>query len=379
MKDNSYKICTNCVMDTSDSRIKFDENGVCDHCNDFQINVKPNWYPNEEGLKRLESTVSKIKEDGKDRDFDCLLGMSGGVDSSYLLHLAVKELGLRPLVFHVDGGWNSELAVNNIQVMIDKLGLDLYTEVINWEEMKDFQLAYFKSGVPHIDIPQDHAFIATLYNFADKHNIKYILNGGNISTECVRNPMEWLYYGTDMAQINDIRRKFGTVKMESYPFSPILRHKFYLKYIRKIQVVKPLDNLNYIKEDALKLLAEEYGWTPYPQKHFESRFTRFFEGFWLPERFGFDTRRVQFSSLILTGQLSRQEALEKLKKPAYNIETIKDEFNYIAKKLGITSSKLKEYLKMPKKFYWDYKNQERIFNLGAKLLQKLGLEKAIKR
>ena len=349
MKDNSYKICTNCVMDTSDSRIKFDENGVCDHCNDFQINVKPNWYPNEEGLKRLESTVSKIKEDGKNRDFDCLLGMSGGVDSSFLLHLAVKELGLRPLVFHVDGGWNSELAVNNIQVMIDKLGLDLYTEVINWEEMKDFQLAYFKSGVPHIDIPQDHAFIATLYNFADKHNIKYILNGGNISTECVRNPMEWLYYGTDMAQINDIRKKFGTVKMKSYPFSPILRHKFYLKYIRKIQVVKPLDNLNYIKEDALKLLAEEYGWTPYPQKHFESRFTRFFEGFWLPERFGFDTRRVQFSSLILTGQLSRQEALEKLKKPAYNIETIKDEFNYIAKKLGITSSKLKEYLKMPKK------------------------------
>ena len=379
MIKRDYQICTNCVMDTSDSRIKFDENGVCDHCNDFSINVKPNWYPNEEGLKRLESTVSKIKEDGKDRDFDCLLGMSGGVDSSYLLHLAVKELKLRPLVFHVDGGWNSELAVNNIQVMIDKLGLDLYTEVINWEEMKDFQLAYFKSGVPHIDIPQDHAFIATLYNFADKHNIKYILNGGNISTECVRNPMEWLYYGTDMAQINDIRKKFGTVKMESYPFSPILRHKFYLKYIRKIQVVKPLDNLNYIKEDALKLLAEEYGWTPYPQKHFESRFTKFFEGFWLPERFGFDTRRVQFSSLILTGQLSRQESLEKLKKPAYNKETIKDEFNYIAKKIGITSSELKQYLNMPKKFYWDYKNQERIFKIGAKVLQKLGLEKAIKR
>ena len=374
-----YQICSNCVMDTSDSRIKFDENGACDHCTDFKINVKPNWYPNEEGLKRLKNTVSKIKEDGKDRDFDCLLGMSGGVDSSYLLHLAVKELGLRPLVFHVDGGWNSELAVNNIQVMIDKLGLDLYTEVINWEEMKDFQLAYFKSGVPHIDIPQDHAFIATLYNFADKHNIKYILNGGNISTECVRNPMEWLYYGTDMAQINDIRRKFGTIKMESYPFSPILRHKVYLKYVRKIQVVKPLDNLNYIKEDAIKLLAEEYGWTPYPQKHFESRFTKFFEGFWLPERFGFDTRRVQFSSLILTGQLLRKKALEKLKKPAYNKDHINDEFNYIAKKIGINSNELKKYFNMPKKFYWDYKNQERIFNFGAKVLQKLGLEKAIKR
>ncbi len=374
-----YQICTNCVMDTSDSRIKFDKNGVCDHCNDFLINVKPNWFPNEEGKKRLESTVAKIKQDGKDRDFDCILGMSGGVDSSYLLHLAVKELGLRPLVFHVDGGWNSELAVNNIQVMIDKLGLDLYTEVINWEEMKDFQLAFFKSGVPHIDIPQDHAFIATLYNFADEHNIKYILNGGNISTECVRNPMEWLYYGTDMTQINDIKKQFGTIKMESYPFSPILRHKFFLKYIRKIQVVKPLDNLNYIKEDALKLLAEEYGWKPYPQKHFESRFTKFFEGYWLPERFGFDTRRVQFSSLILTGQLSREIALKKLKKPSYNKETIDDEFNYIATKLGISSEELRGYLNMPKKFYWDYKNNEKVFNLGAKVLQKFGVEKAIKR
>ena len=374
-----YQICTNCVMDTSDSRITFDESGICDHCNDFEINVKSNWFPNEEGKKRLESTVAKMKSDGKDRDFDCILGMSGGVDSSYLLHLAVKELGLRPLVFHVDGGWNSELAVNNIQVMIDKLGLDLYTEVINWEEMKDFQLAFFKSGVPHIDIPQDHAFVATLYNFADKHNIKYILNGGNISTECVRNPMEWLYYGTDMAQIKDIKNNFGTLKMETYPFSPILRHKFYLKYIRKIQVVKPLDNLKYIKEDALKLLADEYGWKPYPQKHFESRFTKFFEGYWLPERFGFDTRRVQYSSLILTGQLTREAALEKLKVPAYNLQTIDDEFNYIATKLGITPKELRGYFNMPKKFYWDYKNQEKIFNLGAKVLQKFGVEKAIKR
>jgi N-acetyl sugar amidotransferase len=379
MSNRSYQICTNCVMDTSDSRITFDENGVCDHCIDFNETVKPNWYPNEEGLKRLETTVAKIKADGKGRDFDCILGMSGGVDSSYLLHLAVKVLGLRPLVFHVDGGWNSELAVNNIQVMIDKLGLDLYTEVINWEEMKDFQLAFFKSGVPHIDLPQDHAFIATLYNFADKHNIKYILNGGNISTECVRNPMEWMYYGTDMAQIRDIKNQFGTIKMESYPFSPIFRHKFYLKYLRGIKVVKPLDNLKYIKEDALKMLAEEYGWKPYPQKHFESRFTRFYEGYWLPERFGFDTRRIQFSSLILTNQLTREEALLKLEKPAYNPDNIEEEFDYIATKLGISSQELQGYFDMPKKFYWDYKNQEKLFNLGAKVLKKIGVEKAIKR
>lgn len=374
-----YQICTNCVMDTSDSRIKFDEKGVCDHCNDFYKNVLPNWHTDAKGRNELDEIVQKIKREGKGKDFDCILGMSGGVDSSYLLHLAVTELGLRPLVFHVDGGWNSELAVHNIQVMVDKLGLDLYTEVINWEEMKDFQLAFFKSGVPHIDIPQDHAFVATLYNFAEKYKIKYILNGGNISTEGVRNPMEWLYYGTDMAQINDILSQFGTIKMETYPFSPIFKHKFYLRYLKGVQVVKPLNYLPYNKEKALKLLADSYGWKPYPQKHFESRFTKFFEGYWLPERFGFDTRKVQFSSLILTKQMTRDEALEKLKKPAYNPETIDDEFNYIATKLGISNEELKKYFNSEKKFYWDYKNQQNLFNAGAKVLKYLGVERSIKR
>lgn len=379
MSKRKYQICTNCVMDTSDSNIIFDEKGVCDHCNDFYNNVKPNWHTDSIGRQELSSLVKKIKKEGEGKDFDCILGMSGGVDSSYLLHIAVTEFGLRPLVFHVDGGWNSELAVNNIQVMIDKLGLDLYTEVINWEEMKDFQLAFFKSGVPHLDIPQDHAFVATLYNFADKYNIKYILNGGNISTECVRNPMEYLYYGTDMAQIRDIKNRFGKVKMETYPFSPVLRHKFYLRYIRHVQVVKPLNYIPYIKSDALNLLKNEYGWTPYPQKHFESRFTKFYEGYWLPERFGFDTRRVQFSSLILTGQMDRNEALVKLKRPAYDPDKIQEEFNYIATKLGISSGELRSYFEMPKKFYWDYKNQKSMFNFGAKVLKMLGVEKSIKR
>lgn len=366
-------------MDTSDSRITFDEKGVCDHCSDFYKYVLPNWHTDQKGKDQLQIIVNKIKKEGEGKEFDCILGMSGGVDSSYMLHLAVKEFGLRPLVFHVDGGWNSELAVNNIQVMIEKLGLDLYTEVINWEEMKDFQLACFKSGIPHLDIPQDHAFIATLYNFADKHKIKYILNGGNISTECVRNPMEWLYYGTDMAQLKDIIKKFGSVKMETYPFSPIFRHKFYLRYIKNIHVVKLLNYRPYIKEDALKFLADEYGWKPYPQKHFESRFTKFYEGYWLPERFGFDTRKVQYSSLILTNQMTREEALEKLKKSAYNQETIEQEFNYIATKLGISPQELRHYFTIPKKFYWDYKNNESIFKLGAKVLKVLGVERSIKR
>ena len=379
MKDNNYKICKNCVMETSDSRIHFDSNGICDHCNDFINNVKPNWNVDENSRNELSKIIEKIKIQGREKEFDCILGLSGGVDSSYMLHIAVKEFGLRPLVFHVDGGWNSELAVHNIQMLVDKLGLDLYTEVINWEEMKDFQLAFFKSGLPHIDIPQDHAFVATLYHFAYKYNIKYILNGGNISTECVRNPMEFMYYGTDMIHIRDIISKYGTIKMETYPFSSVLRHKFFLRYIKGVKVIKSLNYLPYIKSNALELLEKDYGWKPYPQKHFESRFTKFYESYWLPERFGFDTRRIQFSSLILTGQMKREEAIEILKMPSYNPETIDDEFNFIATKLGITSLELKEYLKMPKRFYWDYKNQEKLFNIGAKILKFIGVEKSIKR
>lgn len=374
-----YRICTCCVMDTSDAQIVFDAQGVCDHCNGFQRDVKPNWHPDEHGKQLFREMVEKIKREGKGKPFDCIMGMSGGLDSSYLLHLAVSEFGLRPLVFHVDGGWNTDIAVNNIQMLVDKLGLDLYTEVINWEEMRDFQLAFFKSGVPHLDIPQDHAFIATLYHFANKHNIKYILNGGNFATECVRNPLEWLYHGTDMAQIKDIQKRFGTRPLKTYPFSSILFHKVYLRYLRGVKVVKPLNWLPYTKKIAIDTLSEKYGWRPYPQKHFESRFTKFFEGYWLPTRFGYDTRRVQYSSLILTGQMTREEALERLEKPAYDPETIDEEFEYISTKLGITVEELRQYHTMPKKTYRDYNNQDWMFDIGAKVLKALGIERSVKR
>lgn len=374
-----YQICTRCVMDTSDSRITFDANGVCDNATDFYNNILPNWHPDGQGASKLEIVIEKIKKDGRSRDFDCILGLSGGVDSSYMLHVAVNEFGLRPLVFHVDGGWNSELAVHNIHVLVDKLGLDLFTEVINWEEMRDFQLAWFKAGVPHLDIPQDHAFIATLYKFADQHNIKYILNGGNISTECVRNPMEFYYHGTDMIHIHDIIGQFSSVNMKTYPFSSILRHKVYLRYIRRIKVVRPLNYRPYVKDDAVQLLEREYRWKPYPQKHFESRFTKFYESYWLPERFGFDPRRVQFSSLILTGQMTRDEALKRLEKPAYDPSTIVSDFEYVATKLRISADELNHYFSMPKKFYWDYRNQEMLFNLGSRVLKAVGLETSIKR
>lgn len=379
MASENLVVCSRCVMDTTDSQIVFDENGVCDHCLDFDQNVKPNWHTDERGNAELKKIIEKIKEDGKGRDFDCIMGMSGGADSSYLLHVAVKEYGLRPLVFHVDGGWNSQIAVNNINVMIEKLGLDLYTEVINWEEMKAFQLAYFRAGVPNIDVPQDHAFVATLYDFADKYDIKYILNGGNISTEVVRNPLDWLYYGTDMRQIGAIRKNFCDNPLKSYPFSSVFRHKLYLRYIKKVQVVKPLNYFPYIKEEAMQLLQDEYGWTPYPQKHFESRFTKFYEGYWLPKKFGYDTRKVQYSSLILTGQMDRAEAIEKLKKPAIPEAEARHDFDYVATKLGITSEELQKYFDQPNKSHRDYPNQESLFNLGAKVLKMIGVERSIKR
>ncbi len=374
-----YQICTNCVMDTTDSQIVFDERGVCDHCNSFKRDVEPHWHPNEVGKAKFAEMVAKIKAAGKQHPFDCIMGMSGGLDSSYMLHLAVTEFNLRPLVFHVDGGWNTDIAVNNIQVIVDKLGLDLYTEVINWEEMRDFQLAFFKSGVPHLDIPQDHAFIAVLYQFANKHNIKYVLNGGNYATECVRNPLEWLYYGTDMAQLRDIHRRFGAIPLKTYPFSSIFFHKIYLRYLKGVQVIKPLNYLPYTKEIAIKTLSETYGWRPYPQKHFESRFTKFYEGYWLPTRFGYDTRRVQYSSLILSSQMNRADALDQLQKPAFDSATIDEDFEYIATKLGISVEELRSYHEMPLKTYRDYANQQWLFDLGAKTLKALGVERAIKR
>ena len=366
-------------MDTSDSQIAFDADGVCDHCIGFKRDVLPHWFPNEKGKAMFRDVVARIRASGKGKPFDCIMGMSGGLDSSYMLHLVVSEFGLRPLVFHVDGGWNSDIAVNNVQMLVEKLGLELYTEVINWEEMRDFQLAFFKAGVPHLDIPQDHAFIAVLYRFANQHNIKYILNGGNYSTECVRNPLEWLYYGTDMAQIRDIHRRFGTRPLNTYPLSSILFHKLYLRYIKGVQVVKPLNWLPYTKAQAIATLSEKYGWRPYPQKHFESRFTRFYEGYWLPTRFGYDTRRVQYSSLILTGQMTREAALEKLEKPAYDPATLADDFEYVASKLGIPVEELRHYHTMPRKTYRDYRNQEWLFNVGAKALKMIGAERAIKR
>lgn len=377
--NTTIQVCTNCVMDTTDTAITFDEKGMCDHCRNYYSKILPNWHTDESGFKELMVTVEKIKQEGKGKDFDCIIGMSGGIDSSYLVYLAKEKLGLRPLVFHVDAGWNSQIAVNNIERIVDKLGLDLYTEVIDWEEMRDLQLSFFKSGVSHIDTPQDHAFFATMYNFASKNKIRYILTGANNSTECVRNPVEWMYYQSDVIQLKDIHRKFGRKPLKNFPVTNILWHKIYLPYIRGIRVFKPLDYMPYIKTEAMKTLQEKFGWQPYPQKHFESRFTKFYESFWLPKKFGYDVRKVQYSSLILTGQMTRNEALEKLKTPPYDEATIMQDVEFVANKLGITTEELMGYLHAPNKSYKDYASQENIYKVGAKVLKWLGVEKAGKR
>lgn len=370
----AYQICAKLVMDTSDPQISFDAQGICNHYHEFQNTVRPRWNTGPKGRRHLEEMVSSIKRSGKGREFDCIIGLSGGADSSYMLHVMVSEFGLRPLVFHVDAGWNSEVAVHNINCMIDKLGLDLFTEVINWGEVRNFQLAMFKSGLPNIDLPQDIAFIGVLFQYAAKHNIKYILNGGNISTECVGYPQQY-YYFADMAMVRDVLKQFSAGKLKTYPFTSIPYRKIYMPYVRGVKMAKPLNSMPYFKNEAMDTLRDTYGWKPYSQKHFESRFTRFLEGYWLPTRFGYDVRRVQFSSMILTGQMTRAEALEKLDESPYDIELINQDFDYIATKLGISNDELRSYHTMPIKFYWDYRNRRMLLEAGERALSRIAKTK----
>lgn len=372
-------ICKRCVMDSSDKAIYFNADGICDHCLTFDREIMPVWNNGVGRDEELKLIVDGIKKNGAGEDFDCILGMSGGIDSSYLLYLAKEKLGLRPLVFHVDAGWNSQIAVNNIERLVDGLNLDLFTEVINWRDMQSLQRSFFKAGVPHVDVPQDHAFFATMYKFASKHNIKNIITGGNYSTECVRNPKEWMYYQSDSIQLRDIHKKHGEPSLQDYPLTNILWHKLYLPYFKGIKLHRLLDFMPYDKEKATTFLVDNYGYQRYPQKHFESRFTRFYESYWLPTKFGYDTRKVQFSSLILTDQMAREEALKELSKPAYDPETVHHELEYVASKLDWSIEQLKSCLHAPNKTYKDFANQETIYNFGAKVLKFLGKELGGKR
>lgn len=364
-------------MDTSDSNITFDSRGWCDYCNNYHANILPNWHPDERGEREIQAIAARIRAAGRKRSHDCIIGISGGVDSSYLTYLAKERLGLRPLIFHVDAGWNSQQAVHNIERLVDTLGLDLHTEVVDWLEMKDLQLAFFKAQVPHLDTPQDHAFFAALYNFAAKHGFKYILTGANYSTECVREPLEWHYHASDLRQLKDIHRRFGTRPLRTFPMADIFTYKLYYRYVKGVRVVKPLNYVPYFKEKAMQELVDRFGWQRYAHKHYESRFTRFYEGYWLPAKFGFDKRRAHFSSLILTGQLSRDEALQRIAQPAYDEATMREDFEYVATKLDLSVAELRALLEGPNKSYLDYRSAMPMINLGTQLLRAVGVQRAI--
>jgi N-acetyl sugar amidotransferase len=374
---SEYRVCSNCIMDTSDSNIVFDERGWCDYCNNYHTNILPNWHTDDSGQQEIMTVVEKIKREGHGKEHDCLIGLSGGVDSSYVTYIAKEKFGLRPLLYHVDAGWNSQQAVHNIEMLVDGLGLDLFTEVIDWQEMRDLQLSFFKAQVPHLDTPQDHAFFAGLYNFASKNKVKYILTGANYSTECVREPLEWHYHASDLRQLKDIHRRFGSVPLKNFPTAGIFKFKLFYRFVKGIRVIKPLNSVEYFKDKAMEELVERFGWQRYAHKHHESRFTRFYEGFWLPTKFGYDKRRAHFSSLILTGQMSRNEALEKIVEPAYDEDEMAQDFEYVATKLGLTPKELGELLNGPKKTYMDYKNDMTLIDLGTRVLRTLGIQRAI--
>jgi N-acetyl sugar amidotransferase len=378
MSQREYQICTKTIMDTSDPTITFDENGVSDHYKNFKETILPDWHTDERGMRELAKMSEKIKREGKGKDFDCIIGVSGGLDSSFLCYVAKEIMGLRPLVFHVDAGWNTQQAVGNIEKLIDGLGLDLYTEVIDWEEMKDLQLAFLKSQISDQDLPQDYAFFSGLYKFARKHKIKYILTGSNFSTECCKEPEEWGgYMGIDKTLVEDIHGRFGKNPLKTFPIVDILQYKIYYRYVLGMQVFKPLNHVPYIKKEAEKLLEDRFGWQKFVHKHHESRFTRFYEAYWLPRKFGFDKRRAHFSSLILTNQMTRQEAIERIAKPDLDEQFLLQEFEYVANKLDLSVQELRDIFEGENKHWSDYSNKRWLIQLGARAMRMLGLEKRL--
>jgi N-acetyl sugar amidotransferase len=378
MQKKEYQICSKTIMDTTDPNIIFDTNGISDYYHNFQKSILPNWHTDEKGYNELMVVAEKIKKEGKGKDFDCIIGMSGGLDSSYAAYITKEIMGLRPLIFHVDAGWNTQQAVSNIEKLINGLNLDLFTEVINWEEMKDLQVAFLKSQIPDQDFPQDTAFFSTLYKFAKKHKIKYILTGGNYSTECCREPEQWgAYPGIDATFINDIHKQFGKIPLKTFPIIDIFTYKIYYKYALGMEVVKPLNNIPYIKKEAEDLLEEKYGWQRFQHKHHESRFTRFYEDYWMPKKFGYEKRRAHFSSLILTNQMTRDEALVRISKPEMDEQFLKQEFEYVANKLDLTVEQLQEIFEGKNKTYKDYKNKRSLIGIGSKAMSFLGLERRL--
>lgn len=368
-----YQRCTRCVMDTTDSKIVFDEDGVCDHCRNFDKNIKPFWNAHEENTDELMELAAKIRKAGEGKEYDCILGLSGGADSSYLAYIAKEVMHIRPLIFVVDTGWNLNVAVDNIEKIVKGLDLDMYTEVINWKEMSDLQLSFFKAQISSQDFPQDHAIFAGLYNYAVKHHIKYVLTGSNSATEFIRPPVEWLYLN-DLRMAKDIHKKYGKRPLTTFPTCGMLKYRILYRYFYGMKRVYPLDYVVYNKSEVEKMLHEKYGWMRYENKHYENVFTRFFEGYYLPHKFGFDTRKNVYSNQILAGTMKRDEALELLKKPSYDPDLMEQDKEYIAKKLGISTEEFDEIIAGENKTPLDYKNSMWLLKIGVGICKLVGIE-----
>lgn len=368
-----YQRCTRCVMDTTDSKIVFDEDGVCDHCRNFDKNIKPFWNAHEENTDELMELAAKIRKAGEGKEYDCILGLSGGADSSYLAYIAKEVMHIRPLIFVVDTGWNLNVAVENIEKIVKGLDLDMYTEVINWKEMSDLQLSFFKAQISSQNFPQDHAIFAGLYNYAVKHHIKYVLTGSNSATEFIRPPVEWLYLN-DLRMAKDIHKKYGKRPLTTFPTCGMLKYRILYRYFYGMKRVYPLDYVVYNKSEVEKMLHEKYGWMRYENKHYENVFTRFFEGYYLPHKFGFDTRKNVYSNQILAGTMKRDEALELLKKPSYDPDLMEQDKEYIAKKLGISTEEFDEIIAGENKTPLDYKNSMWLLKIGVGICKLVGIE-----
>lgn len=381
MIQRKYQICKCCVMDTSDADIVFDSNGVCMRCNEYKNRILPQWNYGEGHEEELNTLLTEIKRKGQGKQYDCILGLSGGLDSSYMLHLAVKEWGLRPFVFHIDAGWNLPVAEENIKRLTEKLGVELHVEKMNWEEMREMQLAWFRTGLEMLDAPQDHAFIALIDKYSRELGVKYILNGYNISTEIIADPESWEKGSGptgDGTFMRDVIKKYCSIPIKNYTFTNGFKHKFWIPYVLGVKTIKPLNLAPITKEKMIQTLSEEYGYVPYGQKHFEDLLTKFLEGWWTPTRFGHDIRRAQLSSLVVTGQMTREEALEILSKPPITEDESKALFTEVAKRLEISEEELMALHDMPE-CTDKFKSQEKIYALGIKLYEILGIEKRIRK
>jgi N-acetyl sugar amidotransferase len=368
VENKAYQQCTRCIMDTTDVEILFDEKGQCNHCTTYFEDAKFYVYSGKETDEALAELVAKIKEDGKNSEYDCMVGVSGGVDSTYVAYLS-KQLGLRVLAFHFDNGWNSELAVKNVENIVKKLDFDYQTWVVDWDEFKDIQLSFLKSSVANAETPSDQAFLAATYHLCNKYKIKYLLSGSNFATEGIL-PKSWGYNAKDVKHLKAIHRIFGKVPFKTYPLLGFYR-EFYYTYVKKIKMVRLLNYVPYVKEDAMKVIQNELGWVYYGGKHYESVFTRFFQAYYLPKKFNYDKRLAHLSTLICSGQITRDQALEEMKKDIYPPELLEQDKEYVMKKLGLDKVEFEKILNAPAKSYKDYPNDEKKLKFIYRVYNKL--------